>query len=341
MASEENINIEFESFYEIGSEPIDTKWLIDGWLEEESIAFIYGNKNEYKSYIALTWAFHLHQGMDIGEYKVKKDPKHILFVATEGRNTLANRFNALKEAYKQEGTETFYNTLSLYKGESFNWDEDYINAFCEHYKNAGDIALVIIDSLSASLGNETLNSDAVVRKVFNGIKKIRDSYKATVLIVAHTGKDTSRDMMGSAVLINDADTAIKVNGSKRKLISLKKQRNASKDQKNIVFSPFPTILENGEGNLYINFDKSQLGLGETESLILQAYKSFETTGWVAKKEVKRVYESYLHPNGIVPKKERDSLRSEFNRKANNLINSEHLFEMIQSGVYYYCEEKPK
>ena len=340
MASEEkNINIEFESFYKIGSEPIDTKWLIDGWLEEESIAFIYGNKNEYKSYIALTWAFHLHQGMDIGEYKVNKDPKHILFVATEGRNTLANRFNALKEAYKQEGTETFHNTLYLSKGESFNWDEDYINAFCELYNV--DISLVIIDSLSASLGNETLNSDAVVRKVFNGIKKIRDSYKATVLIVAHTGKDTSRDMMGSAVLINDADTAIKVNGSKKKLISLKKQRNASKDQKNIVFAPFPTKLENGEYNLYINFDKSQFGLGETESLILKAYRSFETTGWVAKKEVKRVYESYLYPSGIVPKKERDSLRSEFNRKANNLKNSEHLFEKIQRGAYYYCEEKPE
>ena len=340
MASEEkNINIEFESFYKIGSEPIDTKWLIDGWLEEESIAFIYGNKNEYKSYIALTWAFHLHQGMDIGEYKVNKDPKHILFVATEGRNTLANRFNALKEAYKQEGTETFHNTLYLSKGESFNWDEDYINAFCELYNV--DISLVIIDSLSASLGNETLNSDAVVRKVFNGIKKIRDSYKATVLIVAHTGKDTSRDMMGSAVLINDADTAIKVNGSKKKLISLKKQRNASKDQKNIVFAPFPTKLENGEYNLYINFDKSKLGLGETESLILKAYRSFETTGWVAKKEVKRVYESYLYPSGIVPKKERDSLRSEFNRKANNLKNSEHLFEKIQRGAYYYCEEKPE
>tara|TARA_A200000113_G_scaffold211863_1_gene212877 strand:- start:345 stop:1367 length:1023 start_codon:yes stop_codon:yes gene_type:complete len=340
MASEEkNINIEFESFYKIGSEPIDTKWLIDGWLEEESIAFIYGNKNEYKSYIALTWAFHLHQGMDIGEYKVNKDPKHILFVATEGRNTLANRFNALKEAYKQEGTETFHNTLYLSKGESFNWDEDYINAFCELYNV--DISLVIIDSLSASLGNETLNSDAVVRKVFNGIKKIRDSYKATVLIVAHTGKDTSRDMMGSAVLINDADTAIKVNGSKKKLISLKKQRNASKDQKNIVFAPFPTKLENGEYNLYINFDKSKLGLGETESLILKAYRSFETTGWVAKKEVKRVYESYLYPSGIVPKKERDSLRSEFNRKANNLKNSERLFEKIQRGAYYYCEEKPE
>ena len=341
MASEEkNINIEFESFYKIGSEPIDTKWLIDGWLEEKSIAFIYGNKNEYKSYIALTWAFHLHQGMDIGEYKVNKDPKHILFVATEGRNTLANRFNALLDAYKQEGTETFNNTLSLYKGESFNWDEDHINAFCERY-NAGDIALVIIDSLSASLGNETLNSDAVVRKVFNGIKKIRDSYKATVLIVAHTGKDTSRDMMGSAVLMNDADTTIKVNGSTRKLISLKKQRNASKDQKNITFSPFPTKLKNGEGNLYISFDKSKLGLGETESLILQAYRSFATKGWVAKKEVKRVYESYLHPSGIVPKHERDKLRTKFNDKAKNLINSEHLFQEIEKGIYYYCEEKPK
>ena len=340
MARKENNNfkIEFEDFYKIGKKPIDTKWLIDGWLEEESIAFIYGNKNEYKSYIALTWAFHIHQEMDIGEYKVTNNKKHIIYIATEGGNTLPNRFNALKEAYKAErGNKGALFTL---KGESFNWNDDYINAFCEKLEGQG-VGLVIIDSLSASLGNETLNSDAVVRKVFNGIKQIRDRVNTTVLIVAHTGKDTSRDMMGSAVLINDADTAIKVNGATKKLISLKKQRNASKEQKNIVFAPFPTILENGEGNLYINFDKSKLGLDQTESLILQAYRSFETKGWVAKKEVKRVYESYLYPSGIVPKKERDSLRSEFNRKANNLKNSEHLFEMIQRGAYYYCEEKPK
>ena len=127
----------------------------------------------------------------------------------------------------------------------------------------------------------------------------------------------------------------------RDRISLKKQRNASKDQKNISFRPFPTRLENGEGNLYISFDKSKQGLGEEESLILQAYRSFGTTGWVAKKEVKRVYESYLYPSGIVPEKKKDSLRADFNRKANNLKNSEHLFEMNQKGNYYYCEQKPE
>ena len=333
-----NFDIKFEDFYKIGRKPIDTKLLIDGWLEEESIAFIYGNKNEYKSYIALTWAFHIHQEMDIGEYKVKNDKKHIIYIATEGGNTLPNRFNALQQTYKAKRGDK--GALFTYKGESFNWNDDYINAFCKKLERQ-NVGLIIIDSLSASLGNETLNSDAVVRKVFNGIKQIRDRAKTTVLIVAHTGKDTSRDMMGSAVLINDADTAIKVNGSKSKLISLKKQRNASKDLKNIVFAPFPTRSENGEGNLYINFNKSKLGLGETESLILQAYRSFETKGWVAKKEVKRVYESYLHPSGIVPEKKKDSLRTKFNDKAKNLISSEHLFQEIEKGRYYWCEEKPK
>ena len=209
--------------------------------------------------------------------------------------------------------------LVLLEGDPFSWHPDYIDQLCRFTQTD----LFIIDSLSASLGSETLNSDSVVRNVFTQVKKLRDRCKATILIVAHTGKNISREMMGSAVLINDADTAIKVNGARKKLITLKKQRNGSKENKSINFMPYPVHFENDVKNLYIDFDSAKVGLDHDQSLIMDAYRSFEKP-LVSKADIKRVWLSYLYPSGIVPNNKKDALRTKFNRKTNQLVDSEAL-----------------
>ena len=249
---------EIFKFEDIKKYSTDTKkvdWLIEDWIEKNTIVFMYGKSNQYKSYVALSFAYHLATGKKIDSFEINQSK--VLFVATEGLNTLSNRYKALEQTYGEVPNKS----LGLYTGKTFSWDSDFIDEFIKTIKPS-DFGLVIIDSLSASLTNETLNSDAVVRNVISQIKRIRDEANTTVMVVAHTGKNVSKGMMGSAVLRNDVDTEIKVDGVK-KLITLTKQRNGAKDNMNLKFMPLPINLDNGS-NLYLDFDSKNVALDDDQ-----------------------------------------------------------------------------
>ena len=144
-----------------------TEWLIEDWIEKNTIAFMYGKSNQYKSYVALTIAYHLATGKKLDHFDVNANHQRVLFVATEGLNTLANRYKALEQTYGEVPSKTF----GLYTGKTFCWEDEYIDEFIKTIRPS-EFGLVIIDSLSASLTNETLNSDSVVRNVISQIKKI-------------------------------------------------------------------------------------------------------------------------------------------------------------------------
>ena len=304
-----------------------TEWLIKDWIEKNTIAFMYGKSNQYKSYVALSFAYHLATGKKIDSFEI--DQSKVLFIATEGLNTLPNRYKALEQTYG----EVPYRTLGIYTGRPFSWDSDFIDEFITRI--FGNFDFVIIDSLSASLTNETLNSDAVVRNVISQIKKIRDKANTTVMVVAHTGKNVSKGMMGSAVLRNDVDTEIKVDGVK-KLITLTKQRNGAKDNMNLKFMPLPINLDNGS-NLYLDFDSKNVALDDDQRKILEAFKHLNQDR-VQKKELKKAFENILYPTGIVPRSERDSLRTKFNRKTNNLVCSHIFYETKIDKDIWYSEQ---
>ena len=307
-----------------------TEWLIEDWIEKNTIAFMYGKSNQYKSYVALTIAYHLATGKKLDHFDVNANHQRVLFVATEGLNTLANRYKALEQTYGEVPSKTF----GLYTGKTFCWEDEYINEFIKTIRPS-EFGLVIIDSLSASLTNETLNSDSVVRNVISQIKKIRDKAKTTVLVVAHTGKNVSKGMMGSAVLRNDVDTEIKVDGVK-KLITLTKQRNGSKDNMVLKFMPLPINLDNGS-NLYLDFDSKNVGLDDEQRKILEAFKHLNQDR-VQKKELKKAFENILYPSGIVPRSERDNLRTKFNRKTNSLVCSHIFYETKIDKDIWYSEQ---
>ena len=305
-----------------------TEWIIKDWIEKNTIVFMYGKSNQYKSYVALSFAYHLATGKNIDSFEIKQSK--VLFVATEGLNTLPNRYKALEQTYGEVPNKS----LGIYTGKTFSWDNDFIDEFIKVIKPS-EFSLVIIDSLSASLTNETLNSDSVVRNVISQIKRIRDEANTTVMVVAHTGKNVSKGMMGSAVLRNDVDTEIKVDGVK-KLISLTKQRNGAKDNMNLKFMPLPINLDNGS-NLYLDFDSKNVALDDEQRKILEAFKHLNQDR-VQKKELKKAFENILYPSGIVPRSERDNLRTKFNRKTNSLVCSHIFYETKIDKDIWYSEQ---
>jgi len=328
MDKKENFKLEDIKKYSVKSKK--TEWLIEDWIEKNTIAFMYGKSNQYKSYVALSFAYHLAIGHNINKYKVQDDPCRVVFVATEGLNTLANRYKALELNHG----EVPDSSLFLYTGEAFSWEDEFIDEFI---KSLGfSCNFVIIDSLSASLTNETLNSDAVVRNVITQIKKIRDKARVTVMVVAHTGKNVSKGMMGSAVLRNDVDTEIRVDGT-RKIITLTKQRNGSKDDMYIKFMPLPVRLEN-ESNLFLDFKSKDIELDDLSRKMLQAYKDLNQE-IVLKADWRKAWLNIVEPSGILSKKKSDSYKTKFNNRFKKFVHS-NTFYMKEEGRDYWISERP-
>ena len=207
-----------------------------------------------------------------------------------------------------------------------------------------ELDLIIIDSYSASLDDESVNSDSVTRSKLKKIKKIRDECEATVILIAHSGKNPTKGIMGSSVLGNDIDTEIRVSGRKKPIITLTKQRNGTKENMVMPFTSIPHIVgkdENGKPvtNLALVFGSN--GFDEFDKQILEAFKECTGDGLlqeVEKRFVKQKLENILYPHGIVPHDKRDSLRTKFNNRTNKLINSGNLF-MIKKGNKFFFSER--
>ncbi len=325
---------------ELGDENLQTKWLIEGWLEEESLACLYGERHIHKSYVALTWCHLLAQASHIDNRNARVDISRSirsLYIATEGSKTIRPRYEALKTKYGESPEKTFF----VYQDE-WNWTDEHINLFCEEYV-AGSFQLIVIDSLSQSLDDQSVNSDAAMRSILNQVKKLRDKLKTTVLLIAHSGKNPTKGIMGSSVLGNDIDTEIRVSGKKKHSVTLTKQRNGSKEDKQLSFEPFPIHLgKDNKGkpitNLYIEFGDHILD--DFDKQILAALKKCTAGGFeteVKKAEIKDTLQEILYPSGIVSKKNKDALRTKFNNRTNSMVRSGLLEKTVKDRIIYFSE----
>ena len=128
-----------EDIKTFSGESKSTEWLIKDWIEKNTIVFMYGKSNQYKSYVALTFAYHLATNKNIDSFEAHRSYSKVLFVATEGLNTLANRYKALEQTYGEVPNKSF----GLYTGKTFSWNSDFIDEFIEAIKPS-KFGLVII-----------------------------------------------------------------------------------------------------------------------------------------------------------------------------------------------------
>ena len=76
------------------------------------------------------------------------------------------------------------------------------------------IKLLIIDTLSTSLGTKSINDDSAIRTVIRNLKNLIET-DLTILVVAHSSfKNPSKGLMGSSILKNDFSTILKIRKKK-------------------------------------------------------------------------------------------------------------------------------
>ncbi|VVQ14186.1 hypothetical protein PS934_04061 [Pseudomonas fluorescens] len=198
-------------FVTAGNMPIKPiAWLVREYIEEDTFAVLYGPPGKGKSFFALDVACCIATGTDFHGHEVKKGA--VFYIAGEGHNGIARRLAAWA---KFNGVSLAGAPLFVSEGPTDLASATNAARVAEAVQQLAEATgetpvLIIIDTLARNFGGDENSATDVGQFVRHVDIHLRHKWKATTLIVHHSGKDGERGARGSSALKGAADAEYEV-----------------------------------------------------------------------------------------------------------------------------------
>jgi hypothetical protein len=190
--------------------------------ESDDLLFVAGIPGAGKSFIALSVSLAVARGVPWFGYPTEQG--NACYIAAEGFSTFTTRLQAyMKHNDLPPGSVPGFKLLGA--GVTLT-DTTQMTALAESAKQFSP-KLIVIDTLAAAAGNVDHNTSDM-QKVIDGAKLLRKHTGATVMIVAHIGKDETKGIMGWTGVTANAETIANVkelDDSVHRDFRISKQRN--------------------------------------------------------------------------------------------------------------------
>lgn len=195
----------FWSAEEVKAQPI-AGYRVRGLLPAEGLAAVYGPSGSGKSFLIADLCLAIAAGRpDWFGRKVKQAP--VIYVALEGSAGLRNRIAALEAHYKMPLPDNFRFQMGELTLKNISEIEEFANQAVEAI---GSGSVVVIDTLNQAAPGADENSSQDMGNIIAAAKMLGERLRGLVILVHHTGKDTSRGLRGHSSLGAALDTAIEV-----------------------------------------------------------------------------------------------------------------------------------
>ncbi|WP_431023310.1 AAA family ATPase [Halomonas sp. H5] len=224
-------------------------WLVRGYVEADSLALVYGEPGHGKSFLAIDLAASIAAGTPWHGAVTGRGA--VFYIAGEGRNGLARRLKAWEQA-----RETSLAGLPLYVSHRAAPLDDaasaveVLKAVDTLAKQAGQApALIVVDTLARCFGGDE-NSATDMGAFIAHLDALRHRWRATVLVVHHSGKDSTKGARGSTALRGAVDAEYKVTKDPIGTVTLKatKMKDAdTPEQRAFRLAPVELPLEDDDG----------------------------------------------------------------------------------------------
>ena len=185
-------------------------YLVKNWLTEGTMSAVYGASNVGKSFFVLDMAYHIAANTEWCSNKVKGGS--VLYLATEGGNQFQNRVVALRDKYTELTDVKLAvrpSPINLYDA-----DEDIAKIkalISEISKKHGAVKMLVVDTLSrATQGQMDENSNSEAARLISQLDLIRENSGVHILLVAHSGKDSTKGLRGASSIRAALDTEIEL-----------------------------------------------------------------------------------------------------------------------------------
>ena len=207
------------------------EWLLKEILPRNGVGIIYGAAKSGKSFLAFDLAARLGCGMPWFNIRTPKEPIGVLLLLGEGRGTVRTRLNAFRRATSAGHPVLAWAAASDLKSEAGREQARKIVADTQAGMAARGVrlALVVLDTLSSTLGLEDENASTETTKVLKALAEMASQFDFALLGLHHAGKN-GQDR-GTTAFRDQCDVMLAVekpDEGPRKLI-VKLNRNGRED----------------------------------------------------------------------------------------------------------------
>ena len=183
------------------------QWRLKHVLPATGLAAIFGPSGSGKSFLAFDLAAAISQGNDWFGIRTYQSP--IVYVMLEGEGGIKTRLQALEQAHGPLPAKGFGVIAQPFQ---ITTPQDIIDLS----EVVPMESVVFIDTLNRAAPTSDENSSKEMGTILEAAKALYKATNSLVVLVHHTGKDTSRGMRGHSSLVAALDGAIEVNRNDQK-----------------------------------------------------------------------------------------------------------------------------
>jgi hypothetical protein len=202
----------FKSHLLRGSQLLEMKpqsWLVPNWLPSDAVVAVYAAPGVGKSFYALTLSLEIARGGSWIGTPLEK--QRVLYVAAEKATTLRDRAEAWCLFHGEEFPQEFLMEPPPTPPQ-LNRPID-VEALCRLIKEE-QARFVVLDTYAMMLQGVEENSSKESGAVIDALSQLRQATNGgTVLIVHHSGKDSSKGLRGSSALLAAVDLTIEISSN--------------------------------------------------------------------------------------------------------------------------------
>lgn len=194
----------FESLPDAISRPLP-EFIIKNLLPRAELAIIYGASRSGKSFFALDLAFAVARGVPWRSLKVRQSG--VAYVAAEGAAGFRSRLKAYTTHHGLDPAPIPFSVLdaapSLLRAQDMS---DLMHAV----GTLGSVGLIFLDTLARVTVGGDENSAQDMGRALAACQHLHRATGALVVLIHHSGKDSSRGARGSTALIGAADAELEI-----------------------------------------------------------------------------------------------------------------------------------
>ena len=185
------------------------KWLVPNWLPSDAVVAVYAAPGVGKSFYALTLSLEIARG---GTWLgTNLERQKVLYVAAEKATTLRDRTEAWCLYHGEQIPHEFLMEPPPTPPQ-LNKPID-VEALCRLIREE-QATFVVLDTYAMMLQGVDENSSKESGAVIDALSQIRQATNGgTVLIIHHSGKDSSKGLRGSSALLAAVDMTIEISSN--------------------------------------------------------------------------------------------------------------------------------
>lgn len=184
--------------------------LVKGLLTRGAMSVVFGESNCGKTFFVLDLSMHVAQGLAWRDRRVNQSA--VIYVAAEGAFGIANRVAAYRQHHRVDESPPFFVLpVAIDLCDPHADTADFIATVleaCERFEI--EPGLIVLDTASRVMAGGNENAPDDMGAFVQNCDRIREATGAHVLIIHHSGKDTTKGARGHSLLRAATDTEIEV-----------------------------------------------------------------------------------------------------------------------------------